>query len=272
MRLREALRGKLTTQELPQVVGSFDIIGTIAKLEIPPALRKKEKVIAATMLELNPAIKTVVRKAAIHSGEYRLQKVKVIAGEKTKETTHKENGVAMLLDIEKCYFSPRLSSERLRIAKQVRKGENVLVMFSGVGVYPLVIAKHSKAAHIWGIELNPTAHRYALENVARNKANNVTVLRGDVRKIVPKLLRQGLRFDRIVMPLPKEAEKFLPLALKAVKKGGTVHLYGFLGEGEIPGKAKELVAGIAQCKVLRVVKCGAYAARVYRVCIDVKVN
>jgi hypothetical protein len=43
-----------------------------------------------------------------------------MSGEKRTETTHKENGVNIKLDVEKCYFSPRLSQERLRIAKLVK--------------------------------------------------------------------------------------------------------------------------------------------------------
>ena len=272
MRLKEALRGKLTTKQLAQLTGSFDIIGSIAKLDIAPALRKKEKVIAAAVLAQNPAVKTVVRKNSIHGGKYRLQKVKVIAGKKTKETVHRESGVAAMLDIEKCYFSVRSSSERLRIASLVKPGEKVLVMFSGVGIYPLILAKHSKAAHIWGVELNPTAHKYAMENVKLNKARNVMVLRGNVRTVVPKLGK----FDRIVMPLPKDAERFLPLALKTCKKSGMVHLYGFLREDAIPA-TMERVTKICKkakrrCKVLRTVKCGAYASRVYRVCTDIEVR
>lgn len=274
MKLREALRGKLTAKQLSLLTGSFDVIGSIAKVDIAPALREKEKVIAAAVLAENPAIKTVVRKNSIHSGRYRLQKVKVIAGEKTKETTHRESGVAVTLDIEKCYFSVRSSSERLRIASLVKPGENVLVLFSGIGIYPLVLSKHSKAAQIWGVELNPTAHRYGLLNVQKNKVKNVTLLKGDVRKVVPKL---KMKFDRVLMPLPKDAEKFLPLALKVCKKGGMIHCYGFMDEDEISAKAKEIVAAVAKkakrpCKVARIVRCGAYAARVYRTCTDIEVQ
>lgn len=273
MRLKDELRGKLTAKQLEQLTGSFDIIGTIAKLEIVPALRKKERVIAEAVLRANPTVRTVVRKASAYGGKYRLQKVQVIAGEKTKETLHKESGVVVALDVEKCYFSVRSSSERLRIAGLVKPGEYVLVLFSGIGIFPLVIAKHSKAAHVWGVEFNPTAHAYGLLNVKRNKAANVTLLKGDVRTVVPKL---KMKFDRIVMPLPMDAEQFLPLALKVCKRGGMVHLYGFLPENEIPAKAEEMVAVIAKkakrpYKVVRVVKCGAYASRVYRVCMDIEV-
>ncbi|HLC67082.1 MAG TPA: hypothetical protein VJK52_05580 [Candidatus Nanoarchaeia archaeon] len=272
MTLRRALRGMLTPTEQQALIGSFDVIGTIAKIEIPPALRKHEKRIAAAARDLNPAIRTVVRKAGAYHGKYRLQKVKILAGERTKVTTHRESGLSITLDIEQCYFSVRLSSERLRIAQQIQKGEKVLVMFSGVGIYPLILAKHSQAAHIWGIELNRIAHKYGLLNLQKNKIRNVTLLPGDVRKVLPKLKR---KFDRILMPLPMEAEKFLPLAVKYLKGSGKVHLYTFQPEAEIgtiPEKVSSMLNRSTKARLLRTVKCGAYASRVYRVCLDLQIS
>ena len=57
----------------------------------------------------------------------------------------------------------------------VKKGEDVLVMFSGSGVYPCVIAKNSKPKSVVEIEINPVAHEYALENLKLNKCSNVVV-------------------------------------------------------------------------------------------------
>jgi len=269
MRLKEALQGKLSAKELEKVTGSFDIIGGIAKIDVDPSLKKKEKIIAAAVLAQNPSITTVVKKAGIHSGKYRAQKVTILAGEKTKEAVHKESGIAVALNVEKCYFSVRLSSERLRIASLVKKGERVLVLFSGVGIYPIIISKKSSVKEVVGVEWNLLAHRYAEENIRKNRCGNVRLLKGDVRKVkIPG------KFDHVVMPLPKEAEKFLPTALKYVKKGGMIHLYTFLHEDEMKEKPKELLSPYFKkrgFRIVRTVKCGAYASRVYRVCLDVKV-
>ena len=145
---------------------SFDTIGTIALFN--DKISKKQ---AQEILKKHNNIKTVAYKSDIHKGRYRLKKVKVVAGIKTKETTHKENKRLIKLDIEKCYFSSRLSEERKRISSLVKKPENVLVMFGGVGVYALVIG--NKAKKITSIEINPTAHKYAKENVKLNKLSNL---------------------------------------------------------------------------------------------------
>ncbi len=114
--LKELLRKKLSQKELVNLRASFDSVGDIAILEVSPQLQKKEKFIAQAVLSQNPAIKTVLKKVGRHAGKYRIQKTKFLAGKKTKEAVHKENGVLMSLNVEKCYFSPRLSTERMRVA------------------------------------------------------------------------------------------------------------------------------------------------------------
>ncbi len=270
--LKEALSGKLSRKELALCTRAYDIIGDIAIIEIPKGFEKKEKLIAETILHMHKNIKTVCKKAGAHIGRHRTQKLKVIAGKKKKETLYKENKIRIKLNVEKVYFSPRLSTERKRIANLVRKGEKVLVMFSGCAPYPLVISKNSRAKEILGVEINPTAHRYAEENIKLNKANNIKLYRGDAKKIVPKLKE---RFDRIVMPLPRGAESYLYLALNKIKKGGIIHLYDFLISDEIDSVKEKVVkicaANKKKCKIIRVIKCGQYAPRAYRICVDLKV-
>lgn len=270
--LKEALSGKLSRKELALCTRAYDTIGDIAVIEIPKELEKKEKLIAETILHMHRNIKTVCKKAGAHTGRYRTQKLRVIGGLKKKETLHKENKAIMRLNIEKVYFSPRLGTERKRIAGLVRKGEKVLVMFSGCAPYPLVISKNSKAKAIWGVEINPTAHRYAEENINLNKAGNIHLYCGDVKRIVPKLKE---RFDRIVMPLPRGAWDYLYLALTKIKRGGVIHLYNLLKEDEIntinEKAVKICTAHKKKCKIIRVVKCGQYAPRAYRICADIRV-
>lgn len=272
--LKDLLRKKLSEKELINLRASFDTVGSIAILEISDELRMQEKFIAQTVLDQNPAIKTVLKKVGKHSGKYRTQKTKFLAGEKTKEATHKENGVLMKLNVEKCYFSPRLSTERMRVAQLVQPNENVLVMFSGIAPYPLVLAKYSIAKTIFGIEKNPIAHKYALENLKLNKisAQKVVLFNADVRKKVP-LLKQ--KFERIIMPLPKTGEEFLDVAFRVIKKNGVIHLYQFAAESSF-FLLSEKILDICKlfkkkCKVLGVFKAGQHAPRIYRVRVDIKV-
>jgi len=270
MKLKDSLANLLTKKELECAPSGFDIIGDIAIIEIADLLAKKEKKIGQALLSLFKNIKVVAKKTSIRKGKYRLNSLKVIAGEKRKTTIHVESGLRMALDVEKCYFSPRLSTERLRIASLVKPNERILVMFSGIAPYQLVLAKHSKAKSIVGVEVNPIAHKFALQNI-RKFSEKITLYKGDIKKIAPKL---GI-FDRIIMPLPKSAVEFVPIALKLVKKG-TLHVYDFEKDGEFNlgiQKVKKACSLVKRkCKILRVVKVGQNAPRSYRICIDTLVS
>ena len=262
MNLKEALKGKLTEKELKLLVGSYDVIGDIAVIEIPRELKKKQKLIGQTLLKLLKNVKTAAAKKGGHYGVYRRQKLNILAGSKKLQTTQKESGILLKLDVEKCYYSPRMGSERLRIAKQVKKGEKILVVGSGIAPYPLVIAKHSPAGEITAVETNPTAHKYAIENVKLNKfEHKIKLIKADIRKI-----KLG-KYDRIISIIPHYGVKLMPALLKFAKKGTIIHIYDFANEEDLEEPARKIKA-----KIIRVVKAGQAATRRYRVCIDAKVS
>ncbi len=272
MKLKEYLRTKLTKEEADLVPSSFDVIGDIAIfVEFPDELKKKQKIVGEALLELNKNLGVVCKKVGKYTGKYRTAKLEIIAGDKRKETLHIENGCKFMLDVEKVYFSPRSGNERQRISNLVKPKENVLVMFAGCGPFTVQIAK--RADKVTAIEANPVAHKYALKNLELNKLRDVTVIKGDVKKIIPKLKE---KFDRIVMPLPKDAEKFLEDALKVSKKGSRIHLYQFGKDEDIPTITKNIEeifeSNKRSCKVMNVVKAGEYAPHVHRLCFDILVN
>jgi len=234
---------------------SFDIVGDIAIFN-----KKITKIQAKNILDSHKNIKVVAYKSGKYSGRLRTPKITILAGERRKTTTHKESGCTFKLDIEKCYFSSRSGSERLRIARLVKKNEFVLVMFSGIAAFPIVISKNSKAKEIHAIELGKTPHKYAKENIKLNKINNVKLHQGDVKRILPKIKKN---FDRIIMPLPKSAESYLNLALKKLKPKGTIHLYTFANESQFKDLKKKY-------KKVKITKAGQYSPKVYRVCLDFK--
>src|SRR3989344_4947850 len=61
---------------------------------------------------------------------------------------------------------------------------------------------------------------------------------GDVKKVMLKF--EDKKFDRIVMPLPKDSLKFLKLAFNYLKKYGIIHLYAFSTEDDIHKKIKKI--------------------------------
>jgi len=257
------LKNKIKSEPTPS---SYDTIGSIALFTKIPEL--KEKTIAQNLIKQIKKIKTVVKKTKQYSGKLRLQKVKILAGEKTKETIHKENNIILKLNIEKCYFSPRSSTERLRIAKLLKPKESILVMFSGIAPFPLTIEKHSNPKEIYAIELNRECHKYAKENLILNKSKKIKLFQGDVKKILPKLKK----FNRILMPLPKSSEDYLNLALKHIKKNGIIHFYTFGQEKEIKDIKIKIKKHSKKIKIKKVTKCGHYAPYTYRLCFDLAIK
>ncbi|HLP79890.1 MAG TPA: hypothetical protein VK158_04605 [Acidobacteriota bacterium] len=270
--LKAALQDTLSDKQLQQLKSAYDLVGSIAILEIDYELREFELAIAQALLQTNPAIKTVLRKDSGHEGVYRNQKMKFLAGIDTRKTEHIENGVTFVVDVENVYFSPRLANERMRIANEVHSGESILVMFSGAAPQPIVLAKKTDAREIVGIEINPAGHECGLDGLKKNNIKNVKLICADVHQTIPMFVKEKKTFDRIVMNLPKTADQFLDDALYVSHVGTIIHYYDFLHEEEF-SKAEEKVKLACKrnsmaCKILGIHTCGCQGIKTYRICVD----
>jgi tRNA (guanine37-N1)-methyltransferase len=268
---RELARKKLTDEELKFLPRAYDTAGTIAIIDVPDELMPKAREIGAALLKSNKRVKTVLRRG-VHEGEFRTQKLELLAGEDTREATIAENNVRLKTNLETVYFSVRLGHERKRITELVKPDERVLVMFSGAGPYVCVIAKNTKAKEVVGVEINPDGHRYAEENLKMNKIKTAGVYCGDAKTIVPTLGK----FDRILMPLPHSSEEFLDTAIRAANDGATIHFYRFLKEDEFQ-KAERWCKEACTRNRLKYTKqaftlCGQSAPGTYRTCLDFRVR
>lgn len=199
------------------------MVGDIAVLRLPEVEETLKRRLAEAMLDAIPSVKSVQEQEGGIEGEFRLRKLRHLAGENRTETVHKENGCSFRVDLSTCYYSPRLSTERLRVADQVAKAETVLNMFAGVGPFSIPIAKRSGAS-VLSCELNERACEFHLEN---NKLNHVErlvkVMNTDAADLPSALGEQ--RFDRILMPHPSRANEFLEDALALAASGATIHYY-----------------------------------------------
>ena len=258
-------------------MANYDIIGNaaIVKFKLGEKAEKKKK-FAIKFLKEHKNIRTVLEKMGRFKGRLRIQETRHIAGDKTKEVLYRENDCIFRLNIDSCYFSPRLASERREIAGIVKKNEEVLVMFGGVAPFAIVIGKLSKARRIVSVELGRECSKYAIENVKRNKlGEKIEIVQGDVRKVIGKGKIKE-KFDRIVMARPNLKDSFLDVAFPVVKKGGIIHYYGFYKEDEV-NEIKELIkreAGKAKrrIKILKIKKVGEIGVRKYRYRVDIKIS
>ena len=225
--LKTLLANTLKPKELELLYKSYDIVGDIAIIRVPAPLKQHTKIIAKAMMQMNKSVKTVLHQVAPVSGDLRLRKLEWIMGDRKTETSHKEYGCLFKIDLTKCYFSPRLSFERMRIAQLVQAGEVVINMFAGVGCYSIIIAKHSKAEKIFSIDINPVAVEYIEENAELNKVKErVVPVEGDAKAIIERKLQNTA--DRVLKPLPEKAYEYLDPAVFALKPtGGCIHYYDF---------------------------------------------
>ena len=266
--LRDLLMNILPDDLIENVRRSYDLIGDIAIIEIPDELKSYEKLIAQSLLKTNKKIRVVVKKPKKIVGKYRIRKLKIIAGEKRTTTEYKESGCLFRFDLNKTYFSQRLGTERLRLSKKVRGSEKILIMFSGIAPFGIVIGKQNPYANVLNIELNPSAGKYAKKNIELNQlTSRVKSITGNVTKVIPKLKE---KFDRIIMVLPHENKKFLKDALKVSKEGTVIHMYVIHSEKDIKSVRKKIRENYP-LKITRTIKAGEYGPRMWRYCLDMKV-
>lgn len=287
MNIKQALSGKLSAEELKLLPRAFEVVGDIAILEIPGELLGKKEIMANAVLAVQKNVKVVLNKTGEVEGIFRVPKMEVIVSmprefasvpkkfipKALTETVHRESGCRYKIDVSKAYFSARLSGEREKIASQVKNGEKILCLFAGVGPFAILPAKR-KNVKVTAIEINPNAVKYLRENIEMNKvADKVEAIPGDVAEVLPKL--RG-KFDRIIMPAPKNAADFLELALTKAKKGAIIHLYTFAQIEEI-GALPELIK--ARCKaagkkveIIDVRKAGEVGPYNYRMAVDINVK
>jgi tRNA (guanine37-N1)-methyltransferase len=226
-RLKEKLSAHLPSRALSQIYGSFDVIGDIAIFKIPKNGKRSVETVANQIMATQKHVKTVFVQTSGVAGDFRVRKLRLVAGEDKTTAKYKESGCIFAVDVESCYFSPRLSYERLRIAGLVKPAETVVNMFAGVGCFSIIIAKMVNTAKVYSIDANPAAFRYMEENVKLNRVyGKVFPLIGDSKNIVNDQL-QG-KADRVLMPLPELVLEYLPYAVSALKCGcGWIHLYDF---------------------------------------------
>jgi tRNA (guanine37-N1)-methyltransferase len=226
-KLRTLLAEVLSPSELQFVCNSYDIVGDIAIIRVSKDARMFCKTIAEAIMAVHKNVKTVLAQTSPVTGDFRLRKLGHVAGEKKTATVHRESACLFSVDVEKCYFSPRLFFERMRIARLVENGEVVVNMFGGVGCFSIIIAKDSNAQKVYSIDVNRAAIQYLKENIRLNGVyGKVIPLQGDAKEVIETRLCHIA--DRVLMPLPEKALGYLPYALLALKKtGGWIHFYYF---------------------------------------------
>ena len=272
--LKRALEGVLTDQESEELFSAFDQIGDIIVIRIPDSLLSKKKVIGETLLKEVSTAKSVLYQSSDVTGDFRTRSLELLAGEDKTETEYKEFGCRFFVDVEKVFFSPRLSTERERIADVIRDGETVINMFGGVGMFSILAAKNKKCT-VYNIDINPVASQLCEKNISLNKlAGEVISLNGDAAQIVNDQLKE--KGDRTLMLLPERSDEFLESAILATKNGGIIHYYSHIHadkKQDAPKLSEEHYLRVTNVKseILGSKIVRAIGPRYYQTVVDVKI-
>ena len=273
--LKKALEGVLSTSESEELISAFDQIGDIIIVRIPDSLLPKKEVIGKTLLEEVKVVKSVFYQASAVEGDFRTRDLEILAGENKTETEYKEFGCKFIVDVENAFFSPRLSTERERIADLIQNGEVVNNMFGGVGMFSILAAK-KKNCTVYSLDINPIASELCERNIRLNKLKGKVIsINGDASETIRKQLND--KSDRTLMLLPERSDEFLNDAIRTTKDGGIIHYYAHVhaDKKSEAGKISEehysnitpVRSEILASKIVR-----AVGPRYYQTVVDVRIS
>ncbi len=221
--LKKALDGVLTPNESEMLISAFDQIGGIIIVQIPDALLPKKQIIGETLLAEVKVARSVFYQTSIVKGNFRTRDLKILAGEDNTKTQYRECGCRFVVDVQNAFFSPRLSTERARIADLAQDDETVINMFAGVGMFSIMAARKKKCT-VYSLDINPVATDLCRQNIQLNKlAGQVIPVNGDASEIIQDRLLGAS--DRTLMLLPERSDEFLETAFSATRSGGIIHYY-----------------------------------------------
>jgi 23S rRNA (uracil1939-C5)-methyltransferase len=173
-------------------------------MPVADALKARVPATASVLLNVND------RKASVATGS----EEHLLLGR--DHITERLSGVTFQVSANSFFQTNTLQAERLfAIAAEacaLDGSETVLDLYSGTGAITLLLARRTR--HVYGVELSAAAVADATRNARANGIDNVTFVAGEVRQVLPALLREGVRASVVVADPPRAG--FHPKALAAL--------------------------------------------------------
>ncbi|HSE93007.1 MAG TPA: 23S rRNA (uracil(1939)-C(5))-methyltransferase RlmD [Methylomirabilota bacterium] len=198
-----ALReGRRTGDAMVNVVAAAPDVETLGP--VAEALRARAPATSSVVLTVN------AKKAAVAVGP----EEHVLLGR--DHIVESLGGVRFEVSAGSFFQTNTLQAERLfalvAAACELGGGETVVDLYSGTGAISLLLAQRCR--QVYGIEVAPAAVADAVRNARENGIENCTFLAGEVRHVLPALVRDGVRADIVVADPPRAG--FHPKALGAL--------------------------------------------------------
>jgi tRNA (guanine37-N1)-methyltransferase len=230
----------LPPEERATLPRSFDVIGDAVLIRLPEAMADRAGSIGGALLNFVPGTRVVGWDKGVH-GAGRLHTIERIAGEGDFRTWYRENGVAIRVDLERAYFSPRLAREHARVAADVVAGDAVYDLCCGVGPFTITIAAAGRASSIVAVDANPHAIELLETSLARlPKRPPVTAVVDRLEAFLPS----AGAVQRVIVNLPLEGIKYAASVGATVAAGGVLYYYIVADRNDVTGVEQQLVAAL----------------------------
>jgi 23S rRNA (uracil1939-C5)-methyltransferase len=194
--------GRRTGDAMVNLVGAAPDVETLAP--VAEAVRDRVPAVASVVLNVN------VKKAAVAVGT----EEHVLVGR--DHITERLGDVAFQVSAGSFFQTNTAQAERLfgivEDACALSGAETLIDLYSGTGAISLLLAR--RCQRVYGIELSAAAVADAVRNARLNGIGNATFLVGEVRHVLPGLLREGVHADVVVADPPRAG--FHPKALAAL--------------------------------------------------------
>src|SRR5437899_2944920 len=194
--------GRHTGEAMVNIVGAAPDVERVAP--VADALRARVPATASVVLNVNAKKASV----AVGSEEHLL-----LGRDHIREAL---GGLTFQVSASSFFQTNTVQAERLfavvEAACELSGTETVMDLYSGTGAISLLLARRSR--WVYGIEVSTAAVDDALRNARENGIENCTFLPGEVRHVLPTLMRDGVRADVVVADPPRAG--FHPKALNAL--------------------------------------------------------
>jgi 23S rRNA (uracil1939-C5)-methyltransferase len=194
--------GRRTSEAMVNVVAAAPDVQAV--MPVADALRARVPATASVLLNVNDKKASV----AIGSEEH------VLLGR--DHITESLGGLSFQISANSFFQTNTLQAERLFglviEACALQGHETVLDLYSGTGTISLLLAR--RVARVYAVELSAPAVADAERNARANGIDNCTFVPGEVRHVLPALMRAGVRADVVVADPPRAG--FHPKTLPAL--------------------------------------------------------
>jgi 23S rRNA (uracil1939-C5)-methyltransferase len=194
--------GRRTAEAMVNIVASTPDVETLGP--VAEALAESVPATASVVLNVN------AQKASVAVGT---EEHLLLGRDYIRESL---GGLSFQISPNSFFQTNTVQAERLfavvAAAAELNADDTVLDLYAGTGAISLLLARQCR--WVYGIEVSTAAVADAVRNARANGIENCTFLTGEVRHVLPDLIREGVRAAVVVADPPRAG--FHPRALTAL--------------------------------------------------------